>query len=53
MSRGPNPTLVTLTDDERAKLAEDPAVMPSAIEEFLRWTTPVTHILRTARRDGE
>ena len=38
---------------ERAKLAGDPGVMPTAIEEFLRWTTPVTHILRTARKDGE
>jgi cytochrome P450 len=38
---------------ERAKLAGNPAVMPTAIEEFLRWTTPVTHILRTARKDGE
>jgi cholest-4-en-3-one 26-monooxygenase len=38
---------------ERAKLAKDPGVMPTAIEEFLRWTTPVTHILRTARKDGE
>jgi cytochrome P450 len=38
---------------ERAKLAQDAGVMPTAIEEFLRWTTPVTHILRTARKDGE
>jgi cytochrome P450 len=38
---------------ERAKLASDPGVMPTALEEFLRWTTPVTHILRTAGKDGE
>jgi cytochrome P450 len=38
---------------ERAKLARDPGVMPTAIEEFLRWTTPVTHILRTARKGCE
>lgn len=38
---------------ERAKLTSNPALMPTAIEEFLRWTTPVTHILRTARRDTE
>jgi cytochrome P450 len=38
---------------ERAKLAGEPGVMPTAIEEFLRWTTPVTHILRTACKDGE
>ncbi|MBV8452598.1 MAG: cytochrome P450, partial [Deltaproteobacteria bacterium] len=38
---------------ECAKLAGNAGVMPTAIEEFLRWTTPVTHILRTARKDGE
>jgi cholest-4-en-3-one 26-monooxygenase len=38
---------------ERAKLATDPGVMTTALEEFLRWTTPVTHILRTARKDAE
>ena len=38
---------------ERAKLAVDPDVMPTAIEEFLRWTTPVTHVLRTALKDRE
>ncbi|MBV8053909.1 MAG: cytochrome P450 [Deltaproteobacteria bacterium] len=38
---------------ERAKLTGNAGVMPTAIEEFLRWTTPVTHILRTARKDGE
>ncbi len=38
---------------QRARLASDPALMATAIEEFLRWTTPVTHILRTARHDGE
>jgi cholest-4-en-3-one 26-monooxygenase len=38
---------------ERRKLASDPSVMRTALEEFLRWTTPVTHILRTARVDTE
>jgi cytochrome P450 len=38
---------------EFARLAADRTVMPTAIEEFLRWTTPVTHILRTARKDAE
>jgi cytochrome P450 len=38
---------------ERMKLAANPGVMPTAIEEFLRWTTPVTHILRTARQEAE
>ncbi|HJU11361.1 MAG TPA: cytochrome P450, partial [Candidatus Binataceae bacterium] len=38
---------------ERTKLTNDPGLMPTAIEEFLRWTTPVTHILRTARQNTE
>jgi cytochrome P450 len=36
-----------------AKLRNDSTILPTAIEEFLRWTTPVTHILRTARKDIE
>ncbi|HZY59847.1 MAG TPA: cytochrome P450, partial [Candidatus Binataceae bacterium] len=35
------------------RLAENPALMPTAIEEILRWTTPITHIMRTATRDFE
>jgi cholest-4-en-3-one 26-monooxygenase len=35
------------------RLAENPALMPIAIEEILRWTTPITHIMRTATRDFE
>lgn len=38
---------------QRIKLRNDPSILPTAIEEFLRWTTPVTHILRTARQDTE
>ena len=37
---------------ERAKFMADPAA-PPAIEEFLRWTSPVTHIMRTATRGVE
>ncbi len=39
--------------DERARLAADPALLPSAIEEMLRWVTPVMHFRRTARADTE
>jgi cytochrome P450 len=39
--------------EQRARLANDPSIMPTAIEEFLRWTTPVTHILRTSRKEAE
>ncbi len=35
------------------RLAQNPALMPTAIEEILRWTTPITHIMRTATRDFE
>lgn len=35
------------------RLAADPGVVPSAVEEVLRWTTPVTSFLRTAVVDTE
>lgn len=37
--------------DELAKLRADPALMPLAVEEILRWTTPVKHFCRTAVND--
>jgi cytochrome P450 len=39
--------------DERAKLVEDPSLIPGAVEEMLRWTGPVTHMARTATADTE
>ncbi len=39
--------------DQWKRLADNPALMPTAIEEILRWTTPITHIMRTATRDFE
>jgi cholest-4-en-3-one 26-monooxygenase len=39
--------------DERARLTHDPALLPTAIEEMLRWVTPVIHFRRTARADTE
>jgi cytochrome P450 len=39
--------------EERARLLNDPALMPTAIEEILRWTSPITHIARVATRDTE
>jgi cytochrome P450 len=38
---------------ERVRIKEDNTVMPTAIEEILRWTTPITHLMRTASRDVE
>jgi cytochrome P450 len=34
-------------------LSEDPALLPSAVEEVLRWTSTATHIMRTAVRPTE
>ena len=39
--------------DQRAWLREDPERWDSALEEFLRWSTPVMHFRRTATRDTE
>jgi cytochrome P450 len=38
---------------ELQRLSEDPALMPTAVEEILRWATPVMHMRRTATRDTE
>lgn len=45
--------LVALAEhpDQRARLSADPTMMPSAVEELLRWTTPVAAMARTATRD--
>jgi len=37
--------------DQLAKLRADPALLPLAVEEVLRWTTPVRHFCRTAVND--
>ncbi len=37
---------------QRALLRRNPDITATAIEEFLRFTSPVTHILRTAKKDG-
>ena len=39
--------------DERARLQANPALLPGAIEEMLRWTSPVVYMARTATRDVE
>src|SRR5215207_9648697 len=38
---------------ERARLAADPSLLPTAIEEMLRYTSPVTVFTRTANNDTE
>jgi cytochrome P450 len=39
--------------DELARLRAEPALMPLAVEEMIRWTTPVKEFMRTAQRDYE
>jgi cytochrome P450 len=38
--------------DQYARLRSDASLFPTALEEFLRWTTPVTHIMRSATADA-
>ena len=38
---------------ERARLLADPSLLPSAVEEMLRYVSPVMHFRRTATRDTE
>jgi cytochrome P450 len=39
--------------DQYARLVADPSLIPFAVDEFLRWVTPVMHFRRTATRDVE
>ncbi len=39
--------------DQCRLLADDPALIPGAVEEMLRWTSPVVHMARTATTDVE
>jgi len=45
--------LLALIDfpDQRRRLIANPSLMPAAIEEILRWTSPITHITRTATHE--
>lgn len=38
---------------EMAKLRANPSLIPNAVDEFVRWTTPVKHFFRTAVNDCE
>ncbi|MCF6386986.1 cytochrome P450 [Mycobacterium sp. MBM] len=37
--------------DQMARLRANPGLMPLAVEEMIRWTTPVKEFMRTAQRD--
>lgn len=38
---------------ERRRLVDDPAVLPSAVEEMLRWVSPIKNMARTVTKDVE
>lgn len=37
--------------DQWERLVHEPSLLPSAVEEILRWTTPLIHMTRTATED--
>src|SRR5205814_2158554 len=37
--------------DHRCQIADDPSIIPAAIEELLRWETPVPQVLRMSTQD--
>jgi cytochrome P450 len=37
--------------EQMAKLKANPALLPNAVEEMIRWVTPVKHFMRTATED--
>lgn len=37
--------------DERAKLEQNPDLIPNAVSEIIRWQTPLAHMRRTATQD--
>jgi cytochrome P450 len=39
--------------DEHRKLRENPALIPSAVSEIIRWQSPIVHMRRTATADAE
>ncbi len=39
--------------DQLRKLQADPSLLPSAVEEVVRWTAPIIHFARTASEDCE
>jgi cytochrome P450 family 142 subfamily A polypeptide 1 len=39
--------------DQHRRLLDDPTLLPVAVEEFIRWVTPILNMRRTATRDTE
>jgi cholest-4-en-3-one 26-monooxygenase len=38
--------------EQRQRMIEDPGLMPTAVEEFLRWVSPLIYFRRTLQRDA-
>ena len=45
--------ILELTAEERAKLEQNPELIPNAIQEIIRWQTPLAHMRRVATQDTE
>ncbi len=39
--------------DQRARLEADPSLIPNAVQEIIRWQTPLAHMRRTALEDHD
>jgi cytochrome P450 len=39
--------------DQRARLENDPSLIPNAVQEIIRWQTPLAHMRRTALEDHD
>jgi cytochrome P450 family 142 subfamily A polypeptide 1 len=39
--------------DQRQRLIDDPSLIPTAVEEFLRWVSPIINMARTTTQDLE
>jgi cytochrome P450 len=39
--------------EQRRLIVEDPSIIPTAVEELLRWETPVTGVSRVAKEDAD
>ena len=50
---GCNVAFLASNPEHREQLVRDPALIPTAVEELLRWETPVTGVPRVVKRDVE
>jgi cytochrome P450 family 142 subfamily A polypeptide 1 len=43
--------LLSQHPDQRERLVDDPSLWPRAVEEFIRWVTPILNMKRTVKQD--